>query len=77
MRTRWFGMVDIRDGMYALFRMDMDDDAQTMATFMWDRQADDWVDDNARLVGYLVKGDPRLDEITQQQAQDFAPRAFS
>lgn len=74
MATRWFTKMD--DGApYVLFRMDKDDEAETMDTLMWDIAAGEWVD-YPRLAMYVVDGDPRLEEVDEAAAREFKPEAF-
>lgn len=75
MATRLFGKVD-EEGIYALFRMEQDDDAQTLDTYLWDIVTKTWVD-YPRLALYVIDGDPRLEEVTEDAARMFAPDAFA
>jgi hypothetical protein len=75
MATRLFGKVD-EEGIYALFRMEQDDTAETLDTYLWDIITKQWVD-YPRLALYVIDGDPRLEEVTEDAARMFAPDAFS
>lgn len=57
----------------AIFRMDMDDEAQELDTFIL--SIDGW-QQSPRVVGYLIQGDVDLDEITAEEANDLIPEAF-
>lgn len=74
--TRWFAKVDPDGTPYVLFRMDKDDEAETMDTLMWDTVDKSWVD-YPRLALYLTDGDPRIEEIDEDAARKFAPYAFT
>ena len=74
MATRLFGKMD-EQGMYALFRMEIDDEAETMDTELWDIVTKQWVE-YPRLALYVIDGDPRLEEIGEDEARRFAPDAF-
>lgn len=73
--TRWFAKVDPDGTPYVLFRMDKDDEAKTMDTLLWDDVDESWVD-YPRLALYIIDGDPRLEEITEEQAREFSPEAL-
>lgn len=76
MDNRYFARVSIPDGTpEVLFRMDIDNTAKTLDCFMWDTAAAAWVE-YQRFMEYLVFGDPRYDEITEQAARNFMPDAF-
>lgn len=75
MATRLFGKMD-EQGIYALFRMEIDDEAETMDTELWDIVSKQWVE-YPRLALYVIDGDPRLEEIDEDQARRFAPDAFT
>ena len=57
----------------AVFRMDIDDDAETLDTFIL--RDDGWTEDD-RLMGYLLQGDIDLEELAPQNTADFIPPAF-
>lgn len=57
----------------AVFRMDIDDDAETLDTFIL--RADGWTEDD-RLMGYLLQGDIDLEELAPQDTADLIPPAF-
>jgi hypothetical protein len=57
----------------AVFRMDIDDDAETLDTFIL--RADGWTEDD-RLMGYLYQGDIDLEELDPRDAADLIPPAF-
>jgi hypothetical protein len=75
METKWFGKSD-EDGLYALFRMDHDVEQEVIETFLWDIVKKEWVD-WPRLVMYFIDQEPTLVEVTESQARDFAPDAFT
>lgn len=72
---RYFAKVD-EEGPYVLFRMDKDDEAETMDTALWDKAAGEWVD-YPRLAMYVIDGDPRIDEIDEDTARKGFPDAFT
>lgn len=74
MMRRYFAKVD-EDGPYVLFRMDKDDEAETMDTSLWAKTSGEWVD-YPRLAMYVVDGDPRIDEIDEEMARKVFPEAF-
>lgn len=74
MKTRWFAKTDPDGTPYVLFRMDIDDEAETLDCWLWSQG--EWVDYD-RLLLYVTDGDPRVDEISEEQAREFEPSAFS
>jgi hypothetical protein len=52
----------------AVFKADMDNEAETLDTFKWDWKGGDWVESD-QLMEYLLGGDPDLESITDEQAE--------
>lgn len=75
MGTHLYGKVD-EGGIYALFRMDIDESQGTIDTTLWDIVSKEWVD-WPLLVKALSDGDPRVVEINEEMARGFAPDAFT
>ena len=76
MATRWFFKVEMDGTPYAMYRMDVNDTARTLDTGRWDPTEQAWVEENV-LMGYLMKGEVMLDEVTEEQARAYAPEAFA
>jgi hypothetical protein len=57
-----------------LFRIDLDDEAETIFTAEWDSQAGEWIDSD-RIIGYRMSGDVRVEAVSEAEARRFQPLA--
>lgn len=60
---------------YGLMRMLIDDGQKTLVTQAWGTKEKGW-HDNGLLGNLLFAGDPRLEEINEEQAKQLFPKAF-
>ena len=57
-----------------LFRIALDNEAQTIFTAEWDPKAGQWTDSD-QIIGYLMSGDVRVDAVSEAEARRFQPLA--
>jgi hypothetical protein len=69
--NRYFLMLDPEDKPLVMFRLNIDDEAETLTEQEWNGE---WKESN-RIVGYLVDGDPRIIEVDEADAMGVFPEA--
>ena len=69
--NRYFLKVDSEDKPLVMFRLNIDDEAETLTEQEWNGE---WKESN-RIVGYLVDGDPRIIEVDEADAMGVFPEA--
>ena len=73
METRYFVMTDKDQKPLTLMRLRVDDEAEELYEDEWH---DKWTE-SERLFLYITDGDPRLNEITEEEARQAYPSAFT
>jgi hypothetical protein len=57
-----------------LFRIALDEEAETIATAEWDSQAGEWIDSD-RIIDYRMSGDVRVEAVSEGEARRYQPLA--
>lgn len=74
MGIRYFVRTTIDEKPVALYRLNVDDEAEEITQELWRNDA--W-EDTDRLIKFLIDLDTNLNEVDEREARDFAPAAFS
>lgn len=73
MGSRYFVRTTIDEQPVALYRLDVDGEAEEVTQQLWRNDA--W-EDTDRLIKFLIDLDTNLNEVDEREARDFAPAAF-
>ena len=74
MGSRYFVRTTIDEKPVALYRLNVDNEAEEVTQHIWRNDA--W-EDTDRLIKFLIDLDTNTNEVDEQEARDFAPGAFT
>jgi hypothetical protein len=72
---QYYIMYDLSTGRPVwLWRVELDDEAETIFSAEWDPKASEWADSD-QIIGYLMSGDVRVEAVSEAEARRFRPLA--